>query len=230
MRKELETFLDAVRTYINMTHSTLSLVPGEDVARAKVYRHEPTAKQILQRLDPALADFDFDQDKYTAEANAVRGLGILDDMDEWVVRLEPEAPALSADRLHPWVWGGAGTLWQSGHYRQAVQVVATAVNAYAQTRLGRRDVSDDKLMQEAFSDQPPQPGKPRLRCPGDQSDATVQSRQRGARSFGVGCFFALRNPATHEHEEWPEHIALECLAAFSILARWISDWDLGAAE
>jgi hypothetical protein len=130
-------------------------------------------------------------------------------MDEWATRLEPDAPALSADRLHPWVWGAAATLWESGHYRQAVQAAATAVNAHAQTRLGTRALSDDKLIQEAFSDKPPQPGKPRLRCPGDKASSTVQSRQRGALSFGLGCFFAIRNPATHEHEEWAEHIALE---------------------
>lgn len=122
--------------------------------------------------------------------------------------------------------GRGGKLWESGHYRQAVQAAATAVNAHAQTRLGRRDVADDKLIQEAFSDKDSQPGKPRLRCPGDPADPTVQSRQRGALSFGVGCFFAIRNPATHEHEEWPDHFALECLAAFSILARWISEWEI----
>ncbi len=36
--------------------------------------------------------------------------------------------------------------------------------------------------------------------------------------------------AAYEHDEWEEQIALEALAAFSILARWISEWDLVTSE
>jgi hypothetical protein len=48
---------------------------------------------------------------------------------------------------------------------------------------------------------------------------------RGAlRPFAEGCFAGLRNPAAHEHgPEWDEQRALEYLAAFSILARWIDE-------
>ena len=55
-------------------------------------------------------------------------------------------------------------LWEVGKYRQAVNDAATSLNQFAQQQLGRRDISDRKLMTEAFSDDPPQPGKPRLRC------------------------------------------------------------------
>jgi hypothetical protein len=230
MRDELLTFLSAVEAF-NAYSDRGDPRPGADEAIAIVYRHEPTAKQILRRLDPSLAEFDVSRGssqggKYTAEANARRGLGILEDMEDWQKNLAPDAPVLPADQLHPWVWGASRTLWESGHYREAVHAAAMAVNAHAQARLGRRDTSDDKLMQEAFSSNEPRSGQARLRCPGDQADLTVQSRQRGALSFAVGCFFAIRNPASHEHQEWPEQIALECLAAFSILARWISEWDL----
>jgi hypothetical protein len=43
-------------------------------------------------------------------------------------------------------------------------------------------------------------------------------------AFGQGCYLALRNPLSHEAdrlEELPENEALEQLAAFSLLARWI---------
>jgi uncharacterized protein (TIGR02391 family) len=141
----------------------------------------------------------------------------------------PEGPALPADQLHPWIWQAAQTLWDSEHYRHAVQAAATAINDHTQKKLGRRDIADDKLMQEAFGTNPPAPGRPRLRCPGDPSDPTVQSRQRGAPQYAVGCFFAIRNPATHESSEWDQQIALECLAALSVLARWIDDWTLDTA-
>jgi hypothetical protein len=31
--------------------------------------------------------------------------------------------------------------------------------------------------------------------------------------YAVGCFSAIRNPATHEHREWDPQVAIECLAA-----------------
>lgn len=132
----------------------------------------------------------------------------------------PNAPALPADQFHPWVWQAAQTLWDSGHYRHA---------DHTQKKLGRRDVADDSLMQEAFSTNPPQVGKPRLRCPSDPTDPTVQSRQRGALHYALGCFFAIRNPATHEQGEWDQQPALEYLASFSVLARWIDGWKVETA-
>ncbi|MFH8574186.1 TIGR02391 family protein [Streptomyces sp. NPDC017993] len=50
----------------------------------------------------------------------------------------------------------------------------------------------------------PEPGKPRLRVPGDPTSPTVQSRQRGALQLGLGVFFAIRNPSAHEAGEWTE--------------------------
>ena len=46
----------------------------------------------------------------------------------------------------------------------------------------------------------------------------------GGREFGAGCFMGIRNPASHEHDlDLPEPLALEQLAAFSLLARWIEE-------
>ncbi len=40
--------------------------------------------------------------------------------------------------------------------------------------------------------------------------------------FADGCYTAIRNPAAHEvQEELTEDEALEQLAAFSVLARWV---------
>jgi hypothetical protein len=233
MRAELQAFLAAVEA-LNAGAGWARPSPAADQALAAVYRHEPTARQVLRCLDPVLADFDISKGaaaggQFTAEANARRGLGVLADMDAWHEHLTPDAPVLAADRLHPWVWDASRTFWDSGHHRAAVQAAASAINAHTQAKLGRLDVSDVRLMQETFSPHEPKTGEPRLRCPGDPADQTVQSRQRGALSFAVGCFSAIRNPASHEHEEWAEQTALECLAALSILARWISDWRVSSA-
>lgn len=187
---------------------------------AGLRRREPTVERILQALDPRLAEgflSDVPISPAAGRAHVQRALGMLADRDEWARRLAPQAPALPADRLHPWVWEAARTFWDSGHYRAAVHTAASAINAHLQQKLGRRDVSDDKLVQEAFSDAEPQPNRPRLRVPGDHANPTVQSRQRGARMLGLGVFFAIRNPAAHEPGELPEQEALEELATMSVL-------------
>jgi hypothetical protein len=238
MQQKLTEFRDLAEEYLQTPRPSGSLFfPKEDrprpdnEVRAELRRREPTVKEILKRLDPELALFNVDGrdgDKDARDA-ADRGLGILAERGEWARKLVPDAPALPADQFHPWVWQAAQTLWDSGHYRHAVQAAATAISDHTQAKLNRRDVADDNLMQQAFSPSPPQAGKPRLRYPGDPSNPTVQSRQRGALQYALGCFFAIRNPATHEQGEWDQQIALECLASFSVLARWIDDWRLDTA-
>ena len=192
---------------------------------------EPTVKEILRRLDPELADCDIDPFyNWAGTMTAVdSGLGILATCKAIETKLAPDIPVLPADQFHPWVWQAARTLWDSAHYRHSVQAAATAINDHTQNKLGRRDIADTQLMQEAFSPRSPEPGRPRLRCPGDPASNTTQSRQRGALQYSTGCFSAIRNPATHEQGEWDQETALECLAALSLLARWIDDWAVDKA-
>jgi uncharacterized protein (TIGR02391 family) len=207
--------------------------PPSQWAPDRIHRHgeltriEPVVREILRRLDPALADFD---DYHASARDAVnRGLGILEVLDERDDKLADDAPVLRADRFHPWVWQAARTLWDSAHYKHAVQAAATKINEQTQHKLGRRDIADTQLMQEAFSPHPPEPGRPRLRCPGDPDNRTTQSRQRGALQYAAGCFGAFRNPASHEQDEWDQQTALEYLSALSVLARLIDQWTLETA-
>jgi uncharacterized protein (TIGR02391 family) len=222
MRQQLEAFDNLAMRYENSTRPGDYI--GDEAPLEQLHRAEPTVKQILRRLDPQLAQ-EINVDAMAGETHArnqvQRGLGILTDMDEWAARLTPDAPALPADQFHPWVWDAARTFWDSQHYRAAVHAAASAINAHLQAKVGRRDVADDKLVQEAFSDRPAEPRKPRLRVPGDATSPTVQSRQRGALQLGLGSFFAIRNPAAHETGEWTEQESLEQLATLSVLARLI---------
>ncbi|MCX5501077.1 TIGR02391 family protein [Streptomyces sp. NBC_00053] len=138
-------------------------------------------------------------------------------------RLGDDAPQLSAATLHPWVWDGARALWRSGHFREAVTAAARKVNAEAQNKVGRRDVSETALFKNVFSKDAPKDGQPRLRLMADDDSDTFYSIHRGAMSFAEGCFAAIRNPNSHEDglPELPENEALEQLAAFSVLARWV---------
>lgn len=138
-------------------------------------------------------------------------------------RLGDDAPQLSAGAMHRWVWDGARSLWRSGHFREAVTAAARKVNAEMQNKVARRDVSETALFQSVFSKDAAKPGQPRLRLLADDNSDTFRSVHRGAMSFAEGCFAGIRNPNSHEDglPELPEHEALEQLAAFSVLARWV---------
>ncbi len=135
--------------------------------------------------------------------------------------LGDSGPKINAGTLHPWIWDAARSLWQSGHYRQAVAQAAIRVNAELQDKIGRRDISEADLFIQAFSNDAPKEGAPRLRHIGDIDSRTDQSLRRGTRAFADGCYAAIRNPISHEAGDLSEPEALENLAAFSILARWV---------
>lgn len=145
--------------------------------------------------------------------------------------LGENAPEFSAAELHPWVWSGARSLWQSGHYREAVEGAIKKLNAETQNKVDRRDVSETDLFKQAFSLDDPKPGKARLRRMKDDGSDTYKSVQRGAMMFAEGVFAGIRNPLSHEaNQELSEQAALEYLAALSVLARWVDASDKEAAS
>ncbi|MGP8160418.1 MAG: TIGR02391 family protein [Candidatus Dormibacteria bacterium] len=145
-------------------------------------------------------------------------------------KLGDNAPRMNAANLHPWAWEGARSLWQSGHLREAVLAAAIKLNAETQNKLGVRDVSEAALFQMAFSKDAPASGRPRLRLPEDDGGRTALSMRRGVMAFAEGCYAALRNPPSHDpQDELSEQEALEQLASFSVLARWVSRAKVEAA-
>ena len=225
---------DKLSAYIELTERYERTVPpteymGDAALYAEIQAVDPVIQRILRAIDAKLAE-EFGERSmtgYYAERAAARGaIGLIDAFDDLQTKLAPDSPVMRADQLHHWVWDAARTFWESQHYRAAVHAAATAINAHTQTKLGRRDAADDKLMQEAFSASDPSPGKARLRFPGDPTDPTVQSRQRGALQLALASFFMLRNPAAHETSEWTEQVALEALAVLSMVARAVDESQL----
>lgn len=157
---------------------------------------------------------------------ATYAIGVLDTEQETAVRLGSNAPLMAADALHQTIWHAASQLWSDGHYGQAVQRAATLLNADVQDRLNRHDVSDVALMQQTFSLSAPEPGKPRLRWPGEDDDLTVRAMRSGILNFAQGCYLAIRNPATHGSDERSRQVWLEQLATLSALARWIDECEV----
>lgn len=209
---------------------------GENAApEEQIIAQAQVIEQIFDRVIPAWKD---EVSKRAASYDswsghretAQRALAQLERDQEIKDNLGEAAPDLNAARMHPWAWDGARSLWASRHYREAVSAAAVKVNAEAQNKLGRVDISEVKLFQEAFSLRSPEANKPRLRLmPNDSSD-TFRSLHEGASAFASGCYKAIRNPAVHiPLTELAEDDALEQLAAFSILARWVDTATLDTA-
>ncbi|MEU2611810.1 TIGR02391 family protein [Micromonospora sp. NPDC007271] len=153
-------------------------------------------------------------------------LPMIERSEEIEANLTPDdpGPQIAADDLHPWVWSAAKPHWDSGNDRAAIHAAAVNINSRLRKKLGRFDVSESRAVREAFSIEDPQPGRPRLRlCPPDDPEH-FKSVHVGATNLGCGLFGAVRNPVAHlsdEDHDLTEQEALECLAAFSLFARWI---------
>jgi len=189
--------------------------------------------QILDRVIPTWPRTAPEQDRKWQHLRewAAKALTQLERDKELREKLGDNAPQLDASRLHPWVWEGARSLWATGHFRQALNQAAIHVNAETQAKISRRDVSETKLFQQAFSTDAPEAGKARLRLMDDDGSDTFRNVHRGAMALAEGLYAGIRNPGAHEvGEQGVEQEALEQLAAFSVLARWIDSARVLTAE
>ncbi|MFC6715060.1 TIGR02391 family protein [Branchiibius cervicis] len=226
--KELDAFL-SVTAQVGYANTGGVMVLGTHMRGAGTEAAE-RAYVVELILDQAIPGWAVDRpvndrDYKWLREQASRGKAALQWAAELRDRLGDGAPEMDAGKLHPWAWESASALWRTGHYHQAVMQTAIRVNAETQAKLGRRDISEVDLFNQAFSRDDPKPGAPRLRLQPDDGGDTYKNRHRGARAFADGLYSAIRNPGMHElaahHGE--EQVALEQLAAFSILARWVDE-------
>lgn len=208
-----------------------SIAPGEfwsDGAEALNNQAElmlSTVQRIVLHVEPADArpllppSYSSAND---AELRVRRAIGALRDREEVDANLAPDAPELAADELHPVVWRAAAVIWDTGEYRVALAQAALALAMHVKSRT-KSKLTDRKLMQEAFSPEPPKSGAIRLHFPGDTEDESWRSRQSGLHLIAQGAFAGIRNISAHEDEPWPEHIAIEYLSVLSVIARWADE-------
>jgi hypothetical protein len=226
---------EELRRYGEMTAPVENRTFGTDprCGRSRAIELTERVRPILGRLYP---DWETENSsssyfEFSAERDAcAKLLARLHSADEIAAMLPRESsPQLRAAEFHELVWSAASAQWSTGHRQEAVLAAAKAVNSMLQAKVDRRDVSDTKLVQESFSDKAPTTALPRLRFPMIEDDQTRESTRQGAMSFGVGCFQAIRNPVGHlpnEEHELSEQEALERLAAFSLMARWIDQAEV----
>lgn len=207
--------------------------PAESVRKhtaAQINEQLPLIKRIAARadadlvakLEPRHGAYSW---SYNSTLEASRQLaGLLSSLEEEQRILGPRGPKLAAANLHQWVWNAAVGLWDDGHRREAVQAAATAVfDQHLPAKLGVPGPPSAKdRISQAFTTDPPAPGKPRLRLD-DYPDPSPNwtSQHEGAKFFGMGCAQLIRNLATHTGAQPDEQSALEELAALSGLARLI---------
>lgn len=231
MSAELERFVRETTPRNGSGDGVITMQNYAECGRSKALELTERVVPILDRLYP-LWRSENEADEYFefgSERDACERLLSRIASHEEVASLLPnddQAPRLSASAMHPLVWRAASAQWSTGHRHEAVLAAAKAVNSRLQERLGRRDVSEVKLVREAFSEKDPAAGKPRLRFSQIDDDQTRESMREGVMGFGAGCFQAIRNPVGHlpnDQHELDEQAALERLAALSLLARWIDE-------
>ncbi len=231
---ELDKFIDQTVMTNASTPNILTLQSKTAASGDEVAKQAQVVEQILDRVIPSWRELynDTRQNRWTGHREAaIRAREEIVRREEVRKNLGDDAPEISAARLHPWVWSGAASLWQSGHYRSAVEDAAKKVNAETQNKVGRRDVGETKLFQETFSVDAPTVGKPRLRRMADDGSDTYKSVQRGAMALAEGIYIGIRNPFNHEDpKDIDEQVALEYLAALSVLARWVDESTVEAAS
>ncbi|WP_182050013.1 TIGR02391 family protein [Changpingibacter yushuensis] len=235
---ELDKFIQQTvltnNSYVGNGVVSLSNKSSTAAADAEVAQQAQVVEKILDRVIPGWrTDIELRKsNRWTRHREAaIRAKAELERQEEIRKNLGDDAPELSAANLHPWVWGGASSLWHSGHFREAVEGAIRKLNAETQNKLGRRDVSETDLFNQAFSEQPAAAKNPRLHRMPDDGSKTFKSVQRGARMFAEGVFAGIRNPLAHEaDQEMPEQEALEYLAALSVLARWVDESTLEVAS
>ena len=123
MRQKLTNFLEICEEYdANQTieYDKPTMKPIE----AKIADALPTVEQVVRQLDPRLlsdrfgsADQFFGMSESSQQTR--KALAILRDREEWKINLAPDSPSLTADHLHPTIWGAAASVWETGEYETA---------------------------------------------------------------------------------------------------------------
>lgn len=224
---DVDWALVQLENYLNLTER-VSLPPEEQRANKKTRlrgteRQIKEAGHVVSLIAQALYD---NPPRWQNRDLATKLRWELIEGDEVCRRLglDDPAPAYSGESMHPWVWDAAKSHWSSRNFDAAVWAAGVNVNSRLQTKIGRKDIGEAKLLNEAFSVEDPAEGRPRLRIVDRSNPDLFRDVHIGASSLGRGLYAAVRNTINHVHAElhgFGEAESMEALAAFSLLSRWI---------
>ena len=224
-----------LRQYVRLVNET-GQQAGLNTERSEVF---PSLRLPARAVNRVLSSLTPDHNKVTGKALADHEAAVpfaeqaleLINVTQTMRTAEHDSggPVLPMALLDPIVHDAARRHWETGHYRIAVGEAATNVDRYTQRRLGRFDVSGATLMGDAFSLNSPEPGKPRLLCPGSLATEAVRSQQVWALNYSKACFMAMRNPAHHQKGDWNPLTAFHFLVSLSQVATWVRHWHVERA-
>lgn len=226
MLNELQVFIDLTVSKNGSGGGFITVSSFAVQPRDRVLAQWVVVKRILDRFYPTWEEENLPSVHYEFQhqRDAVfQCIAILRREEEISENLGEAGPNLSTRHMHPWVWLAAAPLWRDGHYGVALQAAATSLNAQLQDKIGRRDISGKELINEAFSKEPAQVGKPRLMPPDLGSDELNRNSRNGLRELAAGCNSLIRNIRSHTNDEISEFEALEELATLSYLARKLDE-------
>ena len=226
---EVTIFLSELNQYKQLDAATPSYGehPQMPALRASLNGRRPLIEDIAAEcgLKDSQRLRDYGMGWFLAQIAVTEELeGVLRGREPRAAIMGPKGPQLSADELHPWVWGVAASLWDDGYRREAVQAAATAIfDSHLRAKLGLPKAKPHELA-GTFASSDPTLGNPRLRLPGyTKGSDSWNSAHDGAAALGRGCALAIRNIATHSVDQPEEQVALEALAALSLFARWADE-------
>lgn len=202
-----------------------------EAALASLNEQAEIVREIARQLAPhTLAHFDAVDDVRKWAQVAGKVLGVVRARRDYADKLGPTGPSLAARSMHPKVWTVASAYWDTGLYDDAVEAAAKVVRAEARAKVGKPDLPESAVG-DLFSPEEPKPEMPRLRFPNVPRDDERMwaDLHLGALHFTKGAFLALRNPRAHMILYSEEPQALEELAAFSLVARWLDGCDVETA-
>ena len=235
-----ETALEKVREFRDLLNAENDeeLEGGQTVwERLNGMRH--LIEAIAQAIDPDNAERLSRENRFggwatgDAQRETLRLIGILESQDDYEQIFGPVGPTLAANRLHPWVWDAAASLWDDGYFGKAVEDAYNKVQRQTQQSVGRLNLYGKDLYAQAFSLEDPTADMPRLRFPHldkTEQEQSWRSAHQGAMHLGMGCAQGIRNPQAHPSDDLTEQEALEQLAALSVLARWVDECKAVGAD
>ncbi|GAB3129413.1 TIGR02391 family protein [Glaciibacter psychrotolerans] len=210
-------------------------LPPEEVKPNKKTRLRGSVEERSNAQNSVLAIaevIDRERPRWAGESLVRRLIWELTEGDEAREKLGAEGdppPLVEGKSLHPWVWEAARPHWTSGNHDAAVWAAAINVNSRLQRKVNRKEIGEGQLVRESFSPESPKPNVPRLRLCDPSNVSLFKDMHVGAGNFGQGLFSAVRNVVNHvepDEHSFRDADAIEALAAFSLLARWIERAEL----
>jgi hypothetical protein len=121
---ELDKFIQLTvltnNSYVGNGVVSFSSKSSTAAADAEVAQQAQAVEKIFDRVIPGWrTDIELRKsNRWTRHREAaICANAELERQEEIRKNLGDDAPELSAAKLHPWVWNGASSLWQSGHFR-----------------------------------------------------------------------------------------------------------------